>query len=77
MVRVLFFLWFENVFIARTICGITMAKKKNEGFQSSAGLVRYFDTDDDSSLKISPYFVIAAGIILSLTVIISSSIWPV
>jgi len=54
-----------------------MAKKKGDGFQSSAGLVRYFDTDDDSSFKISPYWVIGACILLSIVVVASNNVWPV
>ena len=37
-----------------------MAKqKKGEGFHSSAGLIRYFDAEEKSSLRIPPWFVIA------------------
>jgi preprotein translocase subunit Sec61beta len=37
-----------------------MAKqKKGEGFHSAAGLIRYFDAEEKSSLRIPPWFVIA------------------
>jgi len=36
-----------------------MAKKKGEGFQSAAGLIRYFDSEDEKALKMSPWLVIA------------------
>ncbi len=37
-----------------------MAKqKKGEGFHSSAGLIRYFDAEEKTSLKIPPWMVIA------------------
>ena len=37
-----------------------MAKdKKGEGFHSSAGLIRYFDAEEKTSLKIPPWFVMA------------------
>ena len=40
-----------------------MAKdKKGEGFHSSAGLIRYFDAEEKSALKIPPWFVIAMSI---------------
>ncbi|MDR3282987.1 MAG: preprotein translocase subunit Sec61beta, partial [Candidatus Methanoplasma sp.] len=39
-----------------------MAKKDNSSFASSAGLMRYFDTEDDRGLKISPKVVIGAAI---------------
>ena len=36
-----------------------MAKqKKGEGFHSSAGLIRYFDAEEKTSLRIPPWFVI-------------------
>ncbi len=40
-----------------------MAKKnKGEGFHSSAGLIRYFDAEEKTALKIPPWFVIALSI---------------
>ncbi len=40
-----------------------MAKKnKGEGFHSSAGLIRYFDAEEKSSIKIPPWFVVAMSI---------------
>jgi preprotein translocase subunit Sec61beta len=48
-----------------------MAKqKKGEGFHSSAGLIRYFDAEEKSSLRIPPWFVIVMCIstILILTI---------
>ena len=37
-----------------------MAKqKKGEGFHSAAGLIRYFDAEEKTSLKIDPRLVIA------------------
>ena len=37
-----------------------MAKdKKGEGFHSSAGLIRYFDAEEKTSLKIPTWFVMA------------------
>ena len=37
-----------------------MAKdKKGSGFQSAAGLIRYFDAEDETALKIPPWAVIA------------------
>lgn len=39
-----------------------MAKKKGEGFHSSAGLIRYFDAEEKSALQIPPWFVIAMAV---------------
>lgn len=52
------------------------AKKKSEGFQSAAGLIRYFDTEDDKSIKINPYAVIIGCIVLSVSVILLQTLWP-
>lgn len=38
-------------------------KKKGEGFHSAAGLIRYFDAEEETAPKINPWFVVAAGII--------------
>ena len=46
-----------------------MAKKKGEGFQSAAGLIRYFDSEDEKALKVSPWLVV--GLIVFTVVLIS------
>ncbi len=46
-----------------------MAKKKGDGFQSAAGLIRYFDSEDEKALKLSPWLVV--GLIIATVVIIS------
>lgn len=33
--------------------------KKSEGFHSAAGLIRYFDSEEESALKIDPRLIIA------------------
>jgi preprotein translocase subunit Sec61beta len=48
-----------------------MAKqKKGEGFHSAAGLIRYFDAEEKSSLRIPPWFVIAMCIATVIVVTI-------
>lgn len=40
-----------------------MAKqKKTEGFHSAAGLIRYFDAEEKSSLKIPPWLVVVMSV---------------
>jgi preprotein translocase subunit Sec61beta len=49
-----------------------MAKqKKGEGFHSAAGLIRYFDAEEKTSLRIPPWFISAMciGTIIVLTVV--------
>ncbi|MEE9164423.1 MAG: preprotein translocase subunit Sec61beta [Thermoplasmata archaeon] len=53
-----------------------MAKEKRQGFQSSAGLIRYFDSESDKSLKLSPYLVIGMAIASVVIVTAVSLIWP-
>jgi preprotein translocase subunit Sec61beta len=46
-----------------------MAKqKKGEGFHSAAGLIRYFDAEEKSSLRIPPWFVIAMCVVTVIVV---------
>ena len=46
-----------------------MAKqKKGEGFHSAAGLIRYFDAEEKSSLRIPPWFVIAMCVTTAVVV---------
>lgn len=33
--------------------------KKSEGFHSAAGLIRYFDSEEESALKIDPRLIVA------------------
>ena len=54
-----------------------MAKKKGEGFHSAAGLIRYFDEEDEKSLKIPPWAVIAMCIGSTILVTAAAIIWPV
>jgi len=55
-----------------------MAKdKKREGFHSAAGLIRYFDQEDEKALKVPPWAVIFLCIAISAIVIIAAVQWPV
>ena len=54
-----------------------MAKKDSSGgFQSSAGLMRYFDSENDKSPKVSPRVVIALAIGAIITVILLNTFLP-
>lgn len=52
-----------------------MAKKKEEGFQSAAGLIRYFDAEEKTAFKIDPKAVIAVAILTIIGVTASKMIW--
>ena len=46
-----------------------MARNKDTGFHSAAGLIRYFDQEDEKALKVPPVVVIALCIVLSAVVL--------
>ena len=50
--------------------------KKNEGFHSAAGLIRYFDSEDDKAIKVSPWLVVGLCIGVSAIVIVLGSLYP-
>jgi len=54
-----------------------MAQKKNEGFHSAAGLIRYFDQEDEKALKVPPWAVVALAVIITALLFIAEWQWPV
>lgn len=54
-----------------------MAKKNEGGFASSAGLMRYFDTEDDKGIKLNPRLVIGAGIAFTALILLIPVFFPV
>jgi preprotein translocase subunit Sec61beta len=56
-----------------------MAKKekKGEGFHSAAGLIRYFDAEDETAIKIGPWGVVAACVTLVVIVEMLKYFFPV
>ena len=50
--------------------------KKNEGFHSAAGLIRYFDSEDDKALKVNPWIVVGLCIAVSALVLILGTLYP-
>jgi len=45
-------------------------EKKGEGFHSGAGLIRYFDAEEKTALKIPPWFVVFACIATAVIIIV-------
>lgn len=39
-------------------------ERKKEGFHSAAGLIRYFDSEDEKALKVNPWLVVAIAVLL-------------
>lgn len=50
--------------------------KKGTGFQSAAGLIRYFDSEDEKAPKVNPYLVLLIAVVLIFVVEIAKVIWP-
>jgi preprotein translocase subunit Sec61beta len=54
-----------------------MAKQnKNAGFQQAAGLIRYFDAEEETSIKIDPRVVLGVSFAIAVIVIVLGLIWP-
>ena len=51
--------------------------KKKEGFHSAAGLIRYFDAEDDKAVKVHPWLVVGMSIGISIIIVVAAVIWPV
>ena len=46
-----------------------MAKDRDSGFHSAAGLIRYFDQEDEKALKVPPWLVVVLSIGLAAIVL--------
>lgn len=53
-----------------------MAKKNDSGFQSSAGLMRYFDVENEKGIRISPRTVIGLAVGLIVVVMLLNVFLP-
>ncbi len=53
-----------------------MAKKNDSGFQSSAGLMRYFDTENEKGVRVSPRTVIGIAIGMIVVVLLLNTFVP-
>jgi preprotein translocase subunit Sec61beta len=53
-----------------------MAKKGKEGFQSAAGLIRYFDAEEKSALQIDPKIVLGLCIATAVVVTLLKYLYP-
>ena len=56
--------------------GNDVAKDKNDGFSSSAGLMRYFDSEDAKGIKVSPRAVIAIAVIFTVVIAVLPVFFP-
>jgi preprotein translocase subunit Sec61beta len=65
------------VFLYLPLIRSSMAKKNDTGFQSSAGLMRYFDVENEKGLKVSPYAVIGVAIAVIVIVEIATAFFSI
>src|SRR3989441_5016271 len=68
----------ENVLRPRFLreSGRAMARDRDSGFHSAAGLIRYFDQEDEKALKVAPWIVVALCVGLSALVLYVTYTWP-
>lgn len=53
-----------------------MAKQKNAGFQQAAGLIRYFDAEEETAIHINPKLVLVAAFATSIIVLAINLAFP-
>lgn len=51
-------------------------ESKQSGFQSAAGLIRYYDNEEDK-LKIPPWLIVGSIVVTILVVEVAKVIWKV
>jgi len=51
-------------------------EKKGEGFHSAAGLIRYFDQEDEKALKVNPWLVVGLSVAVSAVVLVVGILYP-
>lgn len=54
-----------------------MAEKKDSGFQSGAGLIRYFEEEEIKGPALDPKLVIYIAIALAVVVELLKVYWPI
>jgi preprotein translocase subunit Sec61beta len=50
-------------------------KTKGPGIQSAAGLIRYFDAEEESAIKVPPVGVLVFGGLVGLGVVLMRVFW--
>ncbi len=54
---------------------VVAQKQKGPGIQSAAGLIRYFDAEEDSAIKIRPSIVVLFAAIIGVGAIVMRIFW--
>lgn len=64
------------IFLYEPMIRSLMAKKNDNSFQSSAGLMRYFDTENEKGIRVSPRTVIGIAIGVVIVVLLLNTLVP-
>jgi preprotein translocase subunit Sec61beta len=72
----LLFLPTEKFIFMVRISGDMAKKSKGSGFQSAAGLIRYFEEEKTKGPKIDPKLVVYMAIIFAVIVELAKVFWP-
>ena len=57
------------------VANIMAKQQKGPGIQSAAGLIRYFDAEEETSVKIPPMFVVILSAVVGLGVLAMHKFW--
>ena len=49
---------------------VSKKPEKGQGFQQAAGLIRYFDAEEETALKINPYLVLGFAFALAIVILL-------
>ncbi|BAB59464.1 hypothetical protein [Thermoplasma volcanium GSS1] len=58
------------------LTGSMASDKKSEGFQSGAGLIRYFEEEEIKGPALDPKLVVYIGIAVAIMVELAKIFWP-
>jgi preprotein translocase subunit Sec61beta len=50
--------------------------RREGGFHSAAGLIRYFDSEDEKAMKVPPWLVVIMAVASAAAVLLASYLWP-
>lgn len=50
-------------------------KQKGPGIQSAAGLIRYFDAEEDTNIKVAPIAVLVLSALVGVGVVLMRIFW--
>lgn len=51
-------------------------KQKGAGFQQAAGLIRYFDAEEETALHIDPRLVMVSAFLIGVVVLVVNALYP-